>query len=388
MGSYYGVFGQRFSSFGARQGGEFQVNSYTTGRQATPSVASDAMGNFVVIWRSDEQDGSGYGVFGQRFSAAGLPQGSEFRVNSYTTGQQRVPAVASDASGNFVVVWASSADSDYGVFGQRFSAAGLPQGSEFRVNTYTTNTQGFPSVSSDTEGDFVIVWQSNGQDGSGYGIFGQRYGDLIFEDGFESADLTRWSSVQTGGGDLSADGAAGMAGTSTGLQAVVNDTNSLFVQDDTPSAERRYRVRFYFDPNGFDPGETQSHFRTRILLSFDQSSLRAITLVLKRQVGAYSVEARVKRNDGTRADTGFFPITDAPHFLEFDWQQATGPGALNGSLELWIDGISIATLTGIDNDQSVIESVRMGALSVKTGAAGTLFFDLFESRRQVLIGPE
>jgi hypothetical protein len=442
-GSYYGVFGQRFSSFGARQGGEFQVNSYTTGRQATPSVASDAMGNFVVIWRSDEQDGSGYGVFGQRFSAAGLPQGSEFRVNSYTTGQQRVPAVASDASGNFVVVWASSADSDYGVFGQRFSAAGLPQGSEFRVNTYTTNgqfvptvasdangnfvvvwrgdgqdasssgifgqrfnatgipegsefrvnsyttnTQGFPSVSSDTEGDFVIVWQSNGQDGSGYGIFGQRYGDLIFEDGFESADLTRWSSVQTGGGDLSADGAAGMAGTSTGLQAVVNDTNSLFVQDDTPSAERRYRVRFYFDPNGFDPGETQSHFRTRILLSFDQSSLRAITLVLKRQVGAYSVEARVKRNDGTRADTGFFPITDAPHFLEFDWQQATGPGALNGSLELWIDGISIATLTGIDNDQSVIESVRMGALSVKTGAAGTLFFDLFESRRQVLIGPE
>jgi len=41
-----------------------------------------------------------------------------------------------------------------------------------------------------------------------------------------------------------------------------------------------------------------------------------------------------------------------------------------------------------DDDQSVIESVRMGALSIKTGAAGTMYYDQFESRRQVLIGPE
>jgi hypothetical protein len=233
-----------------------------------------------------------------------------------------------------------------------------------------------------------VVWNSSTQDGSSDGVFGQRYGDLIFEDGFESNDLTRWSSAQIGGGDLSVGGAAAMAGTSTGLQAVVNDTGALFVQDDTPNLEGRYRVRFYFDPNGFDPGEPQSHFRTRILIAFDPSGLRVITLVLKRQVGAYSVEARVKRNDGTRADTGFFPITDAPHFIEFDWQKATGPGALNGSLQFWIDDVSMATLTGIDNDQSVIESVRMGALSIKTAAAGTPFYDQFESRRQRQIGPE
>jgi hypothetical protein len=50
--------------------------------------------------------------------------------------------------------------------------------------------------------------------------------------------------------------------------------------------------------------------------------------------------------------------------------------------------VSVATLTGIDNDQSLIESVRTGALSIKTGATGTLFCDQFESRRQRLIGPE
>ena len=112
-----------------------------------------------------------------------------------------------------------------------------------------------------------------------------------------------------------------------------------------------------------------------------------ITLVLKRQTGAYTVEGRVRRDDGTRVDTGFFPITDAPHSLELDWQRSTAPGADNGSFQLWIDGSPVATLSGIDNDGSPIEFVRMGAFSVKTGAAGTLYWDEFVSRRESYIGP-
>jgi hypothetical protein len=56
------------------------------------------------------------------------------------------------------------------------------------------------------------------------------------------------------------------------------------------------------------------------------------------------------------------------------------------SFELFIDGVSKQTLSGLDNDVSAIRFVRMGALSVKTGAAGTLFFDEFEARRLQLIG--
>ena len=179
-----------------------------------------------------------------------------------------------------------------------------------------------------------------------------------------------------------------MAGTPAGLQAFVNDTNSLFVQDDTPNAEGRYRVRFYVDPNGYDPGEAQSHFRTRIFIAFDGSGLRLITLVLKRQAGAYSLEALVRSNDGTRVDTGFIPIAAGPHCIEFDWQRATAPGARNGTLQLWIDEASVSTLSGIDNDLSPVDYARMGVLALKTGATGTVFFDEFESRRQVYIGPE
>jgi hypothetical protein len=160
------------------------------------------------------------------------------------------------------------------------------------------------------------------------------------------------------------------------------------VQDDTPSGESRYRARLYFNPNGFDPGEAQSHFRTRILIAFDGSGTRLITLVLKRQGGAYSVEGRVRRNDGTRADTGFFPITDGPHFLELDWVRSSAPGASDGSFTLRIDNAPVSALTFLDNDGSPVDFVRMGALSIKTGAGGTLYYDQFESRRQVFIGPE
>src|SRR3989442_1175714 len=91
---------------------EFQVNSYTTGSQDTPAVAAGTAGNFVVVWQSGNyygggQDGSALGIFGRRFDSSGAPLGTEFQANTYTTGNQFFPAVASDADGNFVVVWQS-----------------------------------------------------------------------------------------------------------------------------------------------------------------------------------------------------------------------------------------------------------------------------------------
>src|SRR6185503_16835389 len=111
---------------------------------------------------------------GRRFDAAGVAQGTEFLVNSYTTSFQFQPSMAADASGNFVVVWVSNAQdgSAYGVFGQRFDAAGVPQSGEFLVNSFTTGNQTFPRVASDTNGNFVVVWSSDAQDGSGTGMFG------------------------------------------------------------------------------------------------------------------------------------------------------------------------------------------------------------------------
>ena len=64
-----GVFGQRYASSGSALGTEFQVNTYTTGSQSEAAVASDAAGGFVVVWSSYGQDGSSSGIFGERYAA-------------------------------------------------------------------------------------------------------------------------------------------------------------------------------------------------------------------------------------------------------------------------------------------------------------------------------
>jgi Ca2+-binding RTX toxin-like protein len=175
-GSDYGIYAQRYNSAGVAQGNEFKVNTYTGDNQYTSTVAMDAGGDFVISWTSGGQDGDGNGIYAQRYNSAGVAQGNEFKVNTYTSSSQINPRVAMDAAGDFVISWQSyGQDGDgYGIYAQRYNSAGVAQGNEFKVNTYTTNYQVNPTVAMDTDGDFVVSWQSY-QDGSGYGIYAQRY---------------------------------------------------------------------------------------------------------------------------------------------------------------------------------------------------------------------
>ena len=107
-----------------KAGNEFQVNTYTVGEQRSPSVAALSGGGFVATWYSNGQDGSNYGVYGQVFDANANKLGNEFQVNTYTSGEQSSPSVVSLSGGGFVVTWRSSGQdgSSWGVFGQVFDA--------------------------------------------------------------------------------------------------------------------------------------------------------------------------------------------------------------------------------------------------------------------------
>jgi hypothetical protein len=104
--------------------------------------------------------------------------------------------------------------------------------------------------------------------------------------------------------------------------------------------------------------------------------------------GIYQIRARLLNDGTTWTNTSWFTITDASHFIEFDWRAATAVGANNGSLTLWIDGVQKASLTAVDNDTLRIDRVRLGAVSgIDSGTRGTYYFDAFESRRQTYVGP-
>jgi len=155
------VYARRYNRFGAPQGSDFQVNTFSSGIQAVSDVAMDADGDFVVVWNSQSQDGSSYGIVGQRFNSAGQKAGSEFIVNTTTSNDQKNAKVAMDSQGNFVVVWSGffqPGGNAYDIYAQRFSAAGARIGSEFMVNQTTSNTQAQPGIAVDADGDFVITW--------------------------------------------------------------------------------------------------------------------------------------------------------------------------------------------------------------------------------------
>jgi hypothetical protein len=209
--------------------------------------------------------------------------------------------------------------------------------------------------------------------------------DLIFADGFESGNLSAWSSSQVDGGDLSVSPSAALVG-GQGLQAQVDDNNPLFVIDESPALESRYRARFYFDPNSIPMAIGDAHL---ILLgSSGGGSVQILQLELRFQSTGYQVRALLLNDSKTLISTNWLPLSDAPHALELDWRASTAAGANNGGLTFWIDGVQQADLTGVDNDTRRIDQVRLGAVSgVDNGTRGTYFFDAFESRRSTFIGP-
>ena len=172
------------------------------------------------------------------------------------------------------------------------------------------------------------------------------------------------------------------------MAAVVDDLSPLFVEDHTPSGEVSYRARFYFDPNGFDPGEAQNHFRARLLLLFDDAGTRRLSaLVLRRRDDAYALMQRCRQDDGSQADTGFFPITDEPHWVMIEWRSAATPDSGDGSCRLTVDGTVLATVNTVQNSSRLVGKARLGAMSVKAGSSGTLLFDEFVSKRIGAIPP-
>ncbi|HEU5283162.1 MAG TPA: DUF2341 domain-containing protein, partial [Burkholderiales bacterium] len=175
-GSGTGIYAQRYNAAGVAQGAEFRVNSTTANAQIIPMVAMDAAGNFVIAWQSDLQDGGGAGVYAQRYSAAGVVQGGEFLVNITTAGNQYLDDIAMDAAGNFIVTYSSPLDSSGdGVYMRRYNAAGTALSGEVRVNTTIANDQNWSSVAMAPSGEFVVTWRSNTQDGSLGGIYAQRF---------------------------------------------------------------------------------------------------------------------------------------------------------------------------------------------------------------------
>jgi len=169
------------------------------------------------------------------------------------------------------------------------------------------------------------------------------------------------------------------------MQAGINSNTSIYVTDNSPVNEARYRARFYFNPNSITMANGNAHY---VLYGLTGSGVVTLRIEFGRTTSSYRIRAALSNNSTTFTSTSWFNISNAVHYLEIDWRAATAPGLTDGGLTLWIDGVQSANLTGIANNARRIESVRLGAVAgIDTGTRGTYYLDAFESRRQTYIGP-
>lgn len=188
--SNYGIFAQRYNATGQPVGSEFLVNTFTSGGQSNPTTAIDANGNFVIAWSSTNQDfanpNSRFGIYAQRYNAAGEKTGTEFKINASANSYHSLPDVAMNDAGQFVVTWQYKEGTNWDIYAKRFSAGGAAQGSQFRVNTFLTNKQLEPKIAMDPLGKFIIIWRSEKQNGSStWNVYAQRFSSAATKLGSE-----------------------------------------------------------------------------------------------------------------------------------------------------------------------------------------------------------
>ena len=108
----------------------------------------------------------------------------DVRVNTTTVDDQDTSAVTALTDGDYVVVWESQGQDggEDGVFLQRYDSTGQAVGDQVLVNSTTTGAQDTTAVTALADGGYVVVWESYEQDGEQDGIYLQQYdaaGDTV-----------------------------------------------------------------------------------------------------------------------------------------------------------------------------------------------------------------
>jgi hypothetical protein len=182
----------------------------------------------------------------------------------------------------------------------------------------------------------------------------------IFADDFESGDFRAWTQ-HTLSSDLTVTTTAALSGT-YGMWAAIAPASqlSLTATDGRPNAEQTYRASFLFDPNSLS---TSDEGARGLFYGYQNGRGVALGVELRYVLGSFRVRARALNDNNTISSTTFFLYGDQPRTLEVEWQAASSPGANDGRLAFWIDGVLKAEVATLDNDTGYawqVDYVRMG----------------------------
>ncbi|MBC7906082.1 MAG: DUF4347 domain-containing protein [Rhodospirillaceae bacterium] len=163
-GSNYGLYGQRYNADGSTAGGEFLINTSTTNSQNKGALAGLTGGGFVATWQS--QHSGTWQTMGQVFAADGTKTGSEFTVG-VSGGQGTEPSVTSLSDGGFLVSYEGKSATSSEAYARRYSADCTALAAGYQINSTTAENQMWLVQTQLSNGHIAAVWQSNNVDGVG-----------------------------------------------------------------------------------------------------------------------------------------------------------------------------------------------------------------------------
>jgi hypothetical protein len=168
-GSTYNVYANRFDATSGTWGSAQEIENSSLSYAVMPHVAMDANGNAIAVWFNG--DGSSYDIYANRY-VYGSGWGASPTLLDSGVGSATSPRVAMDPAGNAMAVWRQDDGSTYYrtftnryVLGTGWTGDTMIQPASGDVN--------YPDVASDPNGNFVAIWWQN--DGSAYNIYANRY---------------------------------------------------------------------------------------------------------------------------------------------------------------------------------------------------------------------
>lgn len=144
-----------------------------------------------------------------------------------------------------------------------------------------------------------------------------------------------------------------------GLAIKINDTSAHSYRS-VFSSTGTLRFAFYIQPYRFQMTSGDSFS----VVTIRDNSNRLGDVILRYSSGTFYIGANVQNDAGTAQWVGSssgFAITRGVHLVEVQIVKATTAGANNGTIQLWIDGVSQGSVTNIDNDTIGMTRLHWGA---------------------------
>jgi hypothetical protein len=171
------ILGQVLDSDGNSIGDPIAIHSDGQTFGKLPTVAVDSFGNFLVAWQSEFPDGTLDSISTRWLDSNGNPLTDTVQMVGGSDGQQAEPALGSDPSGAVILTW-TAYDADgtaSGIYRLDVLDGGPPPDEPMLVSDPSQLAVSSSQVQASAQGSSVVAW--NGTDGSTdiQGVYFQRF---------------------------------------------------------------------------------------------------------------------------------------------------------------------------------------------------------------------